>query len=52
MFEVNRNASVEYTPHARTSEFPTVIARGSTEFRSQVFIGASVHRYIFIGIIL
>ena len=38
------------TPRARTSEFPTAIAiRGGTEFRSQVFLGASVHGYIFIG---
>ena len=29
--------------------FPTAIARGGTEFRSQVFLGASVHGYIFIG---
>ena len=43
MYKVNRNVSVEYTPRARTSEFPTVIARGGTEFRSQVCLGASVH---------
>ena len=49
MYEVNRNASVEYTPRARTSEFPTAIAKGGTEFRSQVFLGASVHGYIFVG---
>ena len=51
MYEVNRNVSVEYTPRARTSEFPTAIARGGSEFRSQVFLGASVHGYIFTGII-
>ena len=45
MYEVNRNASVEYTPRARTSEFPTAIARGGTEFRSQVFLGASFHSF-------
>ena len=49
MYEINRNASVKYTPSARTSEFPTAIARGGTEFRSQVFLGASVHEHIFIG---
>ena len=50
MYEINRNASIEKIPRARTSEFPTAIAGGSTEFRSQVFLGASVHGYIFIGI--
>ena len=49
MYEINRNASVEYTPRARTLEFLTAIAWGGTEFRSQVFLGASVHGYIFIG---
>ena len=49
MYEINRNASVEYTPRARTLEFLTAIARGGTDFRSQVFLGASVvHGYIFI----
>ena len=46
--EINRNASVECTSRAPTSEFPTAIAKGSTEFRSQVILGASVHGYIFI----
>ena len=44
MYEMYANALVEYTPRAQTTEFPTAIARGGTEFS-----GASVHRYIFIG---
>ena len=48
MYEIYRNATVKYTPHAPASEFPTAIARGGTEFRSQVILGASVHGYIFI----
>ena len=47
MYEINRNASVKYAPRARNSEFFTAIARGGTEFRSQVFLGASVHGYIY-----
>ena len=35
MYEINRNAPIEYMPRARMSEFPTSIARGDTEFRSQ-----------------
>ena len=49
MYEINRNASVEYTPRARTLEFLNAIARGGIEFRLQVFLGASVHGYIFIA---
>ena len=29
------------------SEYPTAIARGGTEFQSQVFLGASVHAGIY-----
>ena len=50
MYEINRNASVEYTPRARTSEFLRATARGDTELRLYVFLGASVHGYIFITI--
>ena len=46
---MRRSDIIIYTPRARTSEFPTAIARGGTEFRSQVFLGASVHGYIFIA---
>ena len=45
MYEINRNAPIEYMPRARTSEFPTSIARGDTQFRSQVFLGALVHGF-------
>ena len=45
MYEIDKNASIEYSPRA-----PNTIARGDTEFRSQVFLRASVHGYIFIGI--
>ena len=49
-----RRSNIHHVPepmniNARTSEFPTAIARGGTEFRSQVFLGALVHGYIFIG---
>ena len=49
MYEIDKNAPIEYLPRARTPEFPITTARGDTEFRSQVFLGASVHGYIFIG---
>ena len=30
MYEIDKNAPIEYSPRARTSEFPTPIARGDT----------------------
>ena len=45
MYEIDKNAPIEYSPRARTSEFPITIARGDTEFWSQVFLGASVHGF-------
>ena len=38
MSEIDKNASIEYSPRAQTSEFPTTIARGDTEFRVTSFL--------------
>ena len=50
LYEMDRNASVEYTLLCtKQAEYPTTTVRGGTEFRSQIFLGASVHGQIFIA---
>ena len=48
MYEIDKNAPIEYSPRARTSEFPITIARGDIEFRSQVFSDQRIYSNMFV----